>query len=640
MTVPLERQKNIADVAPRVREQLGLGSAALSDVGDFATAAQGEKADNALPAGMLPITSSVQGLTAIDLPDGMTAIRTNGFNAMGDLGAWPLAVEVTEDGSALEPWQRQTNGGMRRFELRADVVSVKMFGAKGDGAADDATAIANALAYWKATGCTLVFPNPLSRYRMASGVLVDMAGVTSVGKIIMEGAISPDPGIGSAMTIKNARGGEYCLRVFGGGQTADYSQADPVGADQAFVFIGGIGCVIDVEGREYAGRVLRVTGGGDPTNNRVHLLKIVRVFTQSSAAESEPEVDRLAKGVGQSMYIDTYSPAFGEIDTAVWFWEKYGPVIERTADVTLHTAESLFRGVSGFEVRGAISFWGGKLNLGSELPSNPPNLLTIKSQGGTAPQNINIDQVFAIAGQDGIVIEDAGSVEGQGIRIGAAFTRLNKGRGLVLNNVRKYEISHHSYADQIAMETVGSCQIGDAFLMHAGAKRESLIVSSDSTQLTFKGIVADASVDGAGLAPLIRVDTTNPIFFEGVNASSALCTYLYDLVPANNVRITGGRVFVGGATQIFDSQPSRAINVNGWDTAARGIATILSGGTSVVVNHGLAKAPDLILVTGRAPTTASCYVTGVTSTQFTINVPSALPDNQPVYWRASLDYAG
>lgn len=48
MTVPLEKQKNIADVAPRVREQLGLGSAALSDAGNFATAAQGEKADTAL----------------------------------------------------------------------------------------------------------------------------------------------------------------------------------------------------------------------------------------------------------------------------------------------------------------------------------------------------------------------------------------------------------------------------------------------------------------------------------------------------------------------------------------------------------------------------------------------------------------
>ncbi|WP_107327538.1 hypothetical protein [Agrobacterium pusense] len=48
MTVPLERQKNIADVAARVREQLGLGSAATESVSSFATAAQGVKADAAV----------------------------------------------------------------------------------------------------------------------------------------------------------------------------------------------------------------------------------------------------------------------------------------------------------------------------------------------------------------------------------------------------------------------------------------------------------------------------------------------------------------------------------------------------------------------------------------------------------------
>lgn len=47
MTVPLERQKNIADVAARVRDQLGLGTAAVEDATSFATAAQGTTADNA-----------------------------------------------------------------------------------------------------------------------------------------------------------------------------------------------------------------------------------------------------------------------------------------------------------------------------------------------------------------------------------------------------------------------------------------------------------------------------------------------------------------------------------------------------------------------------------------------------------------
>lgn len=50
MTVPLDRQKNIADVAPRVRLELGLGSAATEGVDSFATAAQGAKADSAIQA--------------------------------------------------------------------------------------------------------------------------------------------------------------------------------------------------------------------------------------------------------------------------------------------------------------------------------------------------------------------------------------------------------------------------------------------------------------------------------------------------------------------------------------------------------------------------------------------------------------
>lgn len=47
MTVPLERQKNIADVAPHLREELGLGTAAVEDATSFATSAQGGKADSA-----------------------------------------------------------------------------------------------------------------------------------------------------------------------------------------------------------------------------------------------------------------------------------------------------------------------------------------------------------------------------------------------------------------------------------------------------------------------------------------------------------------------------------------------------------------------------------------------------------------
>ncbi|NSY48435.1 hypothetical protein [Agrobacterium tumefaciens] len=83
MTVPLERQRNIADVKVRVREQLGLGSAALSDATAFATAAQGENADNALPA--FKSRSSVVDAIAAGkrIPD---AFETLSYAVLGDGG--------------------------------------------------------------------------------------------------------------------------------------------------------------------------------------------------------------------------------------------------------------------------------------------------------------------------------------------------------------------------------------------------------------------------------------------------------------------------------------------------------------------------------------------------------------------------
>lgn len=98
MTVPLERQKNIADVAARVREQLGLGSAAVSEQSDFATAAQGDKADSALPANELPIYATVIGMPALEIPAGINAIRVNGRNAAGD-GLGGLFID-TNNGSS------------------------------------------------------------------------------------------------------------------------------------------------------------------------------------------------------------------------------------------------------------------------------------------------------------------------------------------------------------------------------------------------------------------------------------------------------------------------------------------------------------------------------------------------------------
>ena len=163
--------------------------------------------------------------------------------------------------------------------------SVLDFGAVGDGSTDDSPAIALA-ALWvtgSASGTSpitsftqparrLVFPANL-RYKMSSGVVFDFilgtVGPKNGFSIIMNGPIVPDAGIGDAITIKNIYDGEFKLWVRNGGTTyasaaaiPDYNTPDPVGCEQAFVFMAARNCKLDIVGTSYTGRVLRTKMGG------------------------------------------------------------------------------------------------------------------------------------------------------------------------------------------------------------------------------------------------------------------------------------------------------------------------------------------------------------------------------------------
>lgn len=529
---------------------------------------------------------------------------------------------------------------VRVYDGEADI---RWFGAKGDGSTDDAPAIAVGLAVWKLLGCTLVFPDPLARYRMASGVLVDLSGKASVGKINMIGAIKPDAGIGAAITIRNSRGGDFTMRVFGGGQTADYTQADPVGCDEAFRFVNVYGSVLHyIEGQEYAGRVLRMTsdsGNLGPDGFRTQWVDIRSVYCNSSAKLTDIEATRMAKGVGQAFFIDSGLNAFGTIGLVYLLWELYGPVIENTSDITCKGMESLWRGNSGFELRGVLSFWGGKFNIGSELVSGAPDLLRVKDSSTRSSANIQIEQIFAIGGANGVLIENVGTVAGQGIKIGALFTRLNKVCGLKLVNTRKFEISHHSYADEVAIETSGACQEGDIYDNYTGSKKSSIIIGSGSDNIVFRGHCTNGNRDAAASTPLIDINTTGAVFFDKHFAGCDQSNFIYDFIASNITRLDGGRITIGGATAAFTGTPNRVLNVVGLVVANKGVATILSGGTSIVVNHGLAGTPSYVGLTARTVGSVDNYVDTIGATQFTIRVPSAVGADTPVLWEAALNYS-
>ncbi|AVH41805.1 hypothetical protein [Agrobacterium tumefaciens] len=166
MTVPLERQKNIADVAPRIRTLLGLGSAATEESSAFATASQGEKADQSVDAdyvdaaldaaiAAIPIGissySSVSAIAAIDT----TLVKTAYLDADGRSGifsfkAGDYTAKIASDprngvyikadaiSASLGAWVRQDGWALAG-------VNVDWFGTVGGGVADDTVAIQAAL---------------------------------------------------------------------------------------------------------------------------------------------------------------------------------------------------------------------------------------------------------------------------------------------------------------------------------------------------------------------------------------------------------------------------------------------------------------------------------------------------------------
>jgi len=112
-------------------------------------------------------------------------------------------------------------------------------------------------------------------------------------------------------------------------------------------------------------------------------------------------------------------------------------------------------------------------------------------------------------------------------------------------------------------------------------------------------------------------------------------TYGFYGYNGSNSRLIGNE-FYG----TFSVSPVRLVSGETWKSNANfvtensGTATIPSGQNITIVSHGLAGTPTMVVVTGTTNDTADAYVLAVTSTVFTIAVPSPVGGNRTVYWYA------
>ncbi|QND46808.1 hypothetical protein HB780_20980 [Rhizobium lusitanum] len=593
---------------------------------------------------------TVADLAAANVPESADVVELLGYYEAGDGGAVQCRRMAAIE--AVQPGEHPSNSGSKRWGLVGSRLSALVFGVKGDGITDDSAAMLVSLNWFaSASNLALIYPGNRS-YRMASGILRDFSGLPSVGSLTFEGSIKPDAGIGRALTIRNARGGKFTCKVSGGGQTADYSVANPVGGDEAFAFVNVYASRLEnIEGSNYQGRLLRITSdiaNIGPDGFKTQWVDIGKIYFNSTAAITDVEATRMAQGVGQAFFIDSGTNAFGTITRVFGMWDLYGPVIENTSDVTFFDIESGWRGNSGMELRGVISFWGGKLKLGSEKGVGSPDLLRIIPSTVTtgtavarAPQNIEIEHIFAVGGTNNVVITDVGTVAGQGIVIHSLNSRTSVTAGLVLNNVRKCKIGYESYADGIALITTGSTQRVDFLRFSSDAsKLQTMLIGTGAAGINFFGGGAyNGNVNAVAATALCEINTTGRINFFGFEFSSANVDYLLKLVASSGVRLFGGQVTASGSSAVMSGQPSRANNVVGLTTAARGQVSVAAGATSVTIPHGLYKIPAWWDAKGNTAEAANPRVTA-DATNLTVTFPAPLVAIALVVWKGEADFAG
>lgn len=136
------RLLNIGDVDAEIIDLVNHAIAA-KDAAELARDEAQDAARDAVSQGNVPIYSTRNSVETLEIPSGITAIRTNGYSTVGD-GGGAMYRRVSSEPSHAGKVQ-SSDGAW--WELSENKVCPEMFGANADGINDDADAIQDAVDY-------------------------------------------------------------------------------------------------------------------------------------------------------------------------------------------------------------------------------------------------------------------------------------------------------------------------------------------------------------------------------------------------------------------------------------------------------------------------------------------------------------
>ena len=551
----------------------------------------------------------------------------------------------TSGGIGLGAWVSVGDAALRSVLLNSVIDSsnktfgaltrdVEFFGAVGDGVADDTSAWSAAAAWVTGGNYRHITTRDGKIYRVTSTVNFNFSNGRG-HSILMKSPIRPDDGTGIAFLIQNTRDAEFRLKVDGGGGAlVDYTQADPAGAQQAFVIRGTRNCSADIIGVNFSGRVLRVMGldassGGVIKQSFFHL----DIRTGDSSAVSPGRC-------GQGFYIQGDNSAWGKIGTAFVNWDEYGSVVEKVADITIDHCEFGADGASGFEFRGVATCHIGNMAGGDETFTNTV-LLFRPADDGTQCIGVHVKRIFVLQGKIGIELRGSNGANlgtNPNFTIEDVYAQGNTDYGVLLNGCNNTRIKSGTL-------------FGNGIDIYFTRTTRNVRIDTDCLSATTSCISCDSSANmdevyitgrafgntGAPTIDLANAASIGHVVFNDYTVTAG--NGAFNLPVSNLAEIHGGRVsFTGG--NMYNTGVAKVVkDVTGFVTRNRGSFSIAAGNQSVVVTHGLAQTPTEIVLTPYS-NQAVARVASITATTFTINL-SAVVDSGATFdgaWVASCEY--
>lgn len=495
-----------------------------------------------------------------------------------------------------------------------DTVSVKDFGAVGDGSTDDTSAINTALIAVNALGkVALYFPAGVYRYSgggwLGNGVVITGAGrdattIRSIAASPTDGYLFDCRGVGSGIrsmrfdaTGTTQTTGSY---VWLQGSESFIDDFHMTGDFNGILMTGNVSRIRHGRFQDGATNAIRIRAeGGDNSQ----LIDDVLMGAQS------PQVSAAGIRVRNSSALIISNTSVIQQGDALLVDPTTATQSSNTADgsvFSLYANNCFFDNSSGNGIRIAATGTGSVVRCrfaNCWVGSSAGDGIYIVNSGSGLVQGMYFDSCHAVLNGTG------GS--GAGFTTGGTVTDVSINGGLVANNTEGVYFNSGTSNSKVSNATIGaggglSGNSGNGVVLASGT---SNIVVTGNTVInnTSNGVVALGTAVGYVIADN---------FISG-NGADLTVTATTNRVVRNNVGVTS-------------------------PDFASGTSLVASGGTSVVVTHGLGVAPSAASIqisptAGWGSNPLFVDTTTITNTQFTVRAASAVSSNYNFAWSARIN---